>query len=126
MTIAASGYMAVVIDFAGLVAPRRETYPRAYSSGLPKIAGIFDGSSEGWPAAGFSDTRVKLIPPWFQTVRAEIAQCRVATPWVVEALDVIEHVRPGIISCPINLSKRHEKMLGAIRPMGPRNTVSGV
>lgn len=47
MAVAASGYMAIVIDFAGLVTARREAYPRTYSSGFPEVVGIFDGSSEG-------------------------------------------------------------------------------
>jgi hypothetical protein len=35
---------------------------------------------------------------------ADIAQCRVPSPRVVEALDVIEHIRPGIIPRPVDLA----------------------
>ena len=37
--------------------------------------------------------------------RAEITQCRVPSPRVVEAFDVVEHVRPGIVSRPVELAR---------------------
>ena len=36
--------------------------------------------------------------------RADIAVGRVAAGWVVEAFDIIEHVGPGIVSCPVDLA----------------------
>ncbi|MET3596916.1 hypothetical protein ABID26_006340 [Mesorhizobium shonense] len=39
MAIATSGYMAVVIDFSGLVAACRQADPRANRSGFPELSG---------------------------------------------------------------------------------------
>lgn len=43
---AASGYVAVIIDFSGLVAARREAYPGANRSGRLEVVRIFNGSGE--------------------------------------------------------------------------------
>jgi len=44
--IAASGYLAVVIDFAGLVASRGKADPRTYGPRFPDVSRLFNGSSE--------------------------------------------------------------------------------
>ena len=46
MAIAASGYMAVVIDFAGLVAACGKADPGAHGSRLLKVSRLFNGGSE--------------------------------------------------------------------------------
>lgn len=47
MAIAASGYMAVVVDFAGLVAACGKADPGAHGSRLLIISRLFNGGSEG-------------------------------------------------------------------------------
>lgn len=49
-----------------------------------------------WPAAGLSDSRLSYPHLGFIVIGAEIAQCRVAPLRIVEALNVIEHIRFGI------------------------------
>ena len=46
MAIAASGYMAVVIDFAGLVVACGKADPRAHGPRLSEVSRLFNGSSE--------------------------------------------------------------------------------
>lgn len=46
MVVATSGYMAVIVDFPGLVAARRQADPGANRAGLLEVAGIFNGSGE--------------------------------------------------------------------------------
>lgn len=41
MAVAASGYMAFIIDFSGLVAARRQAYSGANRSGRLEVARIF-------------------------------------------------------------------------------------
>ncbi len=48
-----------------------------------------------WPAAGFSDTSLSYATLVSKSFGLKIAQRRLATPWVVEALDVIEPDRTG-------------------------------
>jgi len=54
----------------------------------------------------FIGHEVKLIPPWSKVISAEIAQCRVATLRGVEASDMIEHIRYGVISLGIDFPCR--------------------
>jgi hypothetical protein len=76
-----------------------------------------------WPAAGFSDTRLSLHSLLLELDGAQIAQCRVPSPRVVEALDVVEHIRPGVIprpvdlaGCPLGLQRREEALHRSIVP----------
>lgn len=46
MAVSASGYMSVIIDFAGLVAARGEADPRAHGPRLSEVSRLFNGSSE--------------------------------------------------------------------------------
>ena len=40
----------------------------------------------------------------FVVHRAEISQRRVTASGIVEALDIVEHIGPGLIACPIDLT----------------------
>src|SRR3954453_23070613 len=47
MAVATSGYMAVIIDFSGLIAARRQADPRANRSGFPEIVRLLDSCGKG-------------------------------------------------------------------------------
>ena len=51
-----------------------------------------------WPAPGFVDARLSYNRLPVEVHQAEIAEGRVAAGRIVEALDVIEHLGPGMIA----------------------------
>ena len=57
-----------------------------------------------WPAAGFVDTRLSLHNAGLECHWAEIAQLRMASLRIVEALDVVEHVGPGGVTRAVDLA----------------------
>ena len=62
--------------------------------------------TEVWAAAGFVDTSLRSFRLPFELHRTEIAQRRVPSRGIVEALDVIEHVGFGLVSRAILLVRR--------------------
>jgi len=56
----------------------------------------------GWAAAGFVDTNLSFLS-FLELYRTDVAQRRMTPPGVVEALDVIEHIRPGLLSAAVDL-----------------------
>lgn len=59
-----------------------------------------------WPAAGLIDTKLRLFGLPSELHWAEIPQRGVPLPEIVEALDVIEQVRFGLISRAVRLVRR--------------------
>lgn len=59
-----------------------------------------------WPTAGLIDTHLRSFRLLFELHRTEIPQCGVPPPGIVEALDVIEHVGPGLGSGTVHLPYR--------------------
>jgi hypothetical protein len=59
-----------------------------------------------WPAAGFVDTGLGSHSSFLERHRAEIAQLGMASRGVVEALDVVEDVGPGVIASTVDLAGR--------------------
>lgn len=55
-----------------------------------------------WAAAGFVDTSLSFLS-FLELYRTDVAQRRMTAPGVVEALDVIEHIRPGLLSAAVDL-----------------------
>ena len=55
-----------------------------------------------WAAAGFVDTNLSFLS-FLELYRTDVAQRRMSAPGVVEALDVIEHIRPGLLSAAVDL-----------------------
>lgn len=55
-----------------------------------------------WAAAGFVDTNLSFLS-FLELYRTDVAQRRMTPPGVVEALDVIEHIRPGLLSAAVDL-----------------------
>lgn len=65
---------------------------------------------QDWPAAGSVDTGLSLHISVLERHRAQVAQPRVASPRIVEALDVVEDVGTGgitgvveLLGCPLGL-----------------------
>ncbi len=58
--------------------------------------------NEDWAAAGFVDTNLSFLS-FLELYRTDVAQRRMTPPGVVEALDVIEHIRPGLLSAAVDL-----------------------
>lgn len=56
------------------------------------------GLGAGWAAAGLVDTALHSFRLPFKLHRTEIAQRRVPPPGIIEAFDVIEHVRFGVVA----------------------------
>ena len=59
-----------------------------------------------WPAPGLDDTQLSESSLSLKLHRAQITDRRVPAFGIVEALDVVEHVRLGLISCSVQLSCR--------------------
>jgi branched-subunit amino acid ABC-type transport system permease component len=79
----------------------------AYSSsllasgvGLPFWAAI----PAGWAAAGLVDTDLSFLS-FLELYRTDIAERRVTTRWVVEALDVVEHVGTRLAPRSVDLAR---------------------
>ncbi len=59
-----------------------------------------------WAAADLVDTTLRSFCLPFELYRAQIAQGRVPPPGIIEALDVIKHVRFGLVSRAVRLVRR--------------------
>ena len=59
-----------------------------------------------WPVAGSVDTGLGLHSSVLERHGAYVAQLRVASPRIVEALDVVEHVGTGGITGAVDLAGR--------------------
>src|SRR5690554_6005139 len=57
-----------------------------------------------WPAAGSVDTNLSFLS-LLELYRTEVAEGRVASARIVEALDVIEHISTCLIAGPIHLAR---------------------
>ena len=57
-----------------------------------------------WPAAGLVDTELSYSYLAFKVHGAEISQCRVSAPRILEALDVVKHIGLGIVAGMVDLS----------------------
>lgn len=55
-----------------------------------------------WAAASSVDTDLSFLS-FFELYRTDVAQRRMTPPGVVEALDVVEHIRPGLLAIAIEL-----------------------
>ena len=58
-----------------------------------------------WPAPGSVDTRLSQSRLHLELHGAFVTDCRVSAFSIVEALDVIEHVSLGFVTCPISLRR---------------------
>ena len=58
----------------------------------------------GWPAAGSVDTVLSLHRLFLEGHWAEIAQLRMTSLRVVEALDVVEHIGAGVAASAVDLA----------------------
>ena len=58
-----------------------------------------------WAAAGSADTDLSFLS-FLELYRTDVAERRVTTGWVVEPLDVVEHVGASLFPGPVHLSGR--------------------
>lgn len=71
-----------------------------------------DLKTDVWAAAGSVDTDLSFLS-LLELYGTEIAEPRMPARRVVEALDVVEHIRTGLLSCTVHLPGRALGLEGA-------------
>jgi hypothetical protein len=96
------------LELAGLGEMGNEAFNELMSSVRQHLARIFHRFLSGelglkkWAAAGSVDTNLSFLS-FLELYRTDVAQRRMTAPGVVEALDVIEHICPGLLSAAVDL-----------------------